>query len=321
MAYDNTRGLMYQVSVDNAGSNIIIWNPTTCEYCVAYDNITGVSQRGIAYNPEADVIYVGGWNQGILYTFAVPQCDQDLELLAQCDLNGTGLEGIAGLAWDDDYGNLFVQPNSDPNTLGKIDPSTCTVLWSNAETFYFGGDGYDAGGLAYSPDDHGLYAVSMYDNTMEFFNNPEDDDCVADTFCYLANPVTFGWGVGQEDGISGEYWVSQVVPSDFMDYNGGCILPTSVSENNRVENPSVATARPNPFTGSTEISFSIAKNGKVNLSIYDASGRLVKTLVNGNLNAGRHTVVWNAMNAPSGVYFYKLVTSNMNVTKKLVLMR
>ncbi len=321
MAYDNTRGLMYQLGVDNAGSNVIIWDPATCDYCVAYDNTTGTSQRGIAYNPEADVIYVGGWNQGILYTFAAPQCEQALELLAQCDLTGTGLEAIAGLAWDDDFGGLFVQPNAATNTLGKIDPSNCSVLWTCTESFYFGGDGYDAGGLAYAPEEHGLYAVSMYDNTMNFFLNPENDDCVADTFCYLSDPVSFGWGVGQVDGDAGEFWVSQVVPSDFKDYHGDCILPVSVSENSRVGTPSVVTARPNPFTGSTEISFVIARDGKVNLSIYDASGRLVTNLVNSDLNAGRHTVVWNAENVPSGIYFYKLVTQNLNVTKKLVLMK
>ena len=48
---------------------------------------------------------------------------------------------------------------------------------------------------------------------------------------------------------------------------------------------------------------------------------VVKNLLNGTLSRGNHTVIWNASNMPGGVYFYKLVTDEFNVTKKIVLLR
>jgi hypothetical protein len=84
---------------------------------------------------------------------------------------------------------------------------------------------------------------------------------------------------------------------------------------------------PNPFNPTTTIHFDLAREGHVELRIYDAAGRAVKTLVNGTLAGGRNlTVSWNGMNAagaqvPSGIYFYKLVTADLTATKKMVLLK
>jgi len=62
------------------------------------------------------------------------------------------------------------------------------------------------------------------------------------------------------------------------------------------------------------------------LQIYDLTGRLVKTLLNDDLEPGYHSVVWNGRDAhgqsvASGMYFYKLKTVNNIITKKLVLLK
>ncbi|MCX8014908.1 MAG: T9SS type A sorting domain-containing protein, partial [candidate division WOR-3 bacterium] len=62
----------------------------------------------------------------------------------------------------------------------------------------------------------------------------------------------------------------------------------------------------------------------VNLSIYDASGRLIKTLVNSDLNSGTYSYIWNGKDdnnrsVAEGVYFYTLKTDNYSTTKKLIL--
>jgi len=64
----------------------------------------------------------------------------------------------------------------------------------------------------------------------------------------------------------------------------------------------------------------------VELAIYNAKGQLVKTLVAGELEAGRHTAIWNGINAngasvSSGVYFYRLVTSEKTLIRPMVLMK
>jgi hypothetical protein len=84
---------------------------------------------------------------------------------------------------------------------------------------------------------------------------------------------------------------------------------------------------PNPFNPATTIHFDLAREGHVELRIYDAAGRAVKTLVNGSLAGGRNLpVTWNGMNdsgnrVPSGIYFYKLVTVDLTATKKMVLLK
>jgi hypothetical protein len=78
---------------------------------------------------------------------------------------------------------------------------------------------------------------------------------------------------------------------------------------------------PNPFNPETSISFDLVQGGLAKLAIYNVMGQTVATLVNGNVSAGRHTVVFNGSNLTSGVYLYKLETSGFSDTKKLVLLK
>jgi len=78
---------------------------------------------------------------------------------------------------------------------------------------------------------------------------------------------------------------------------------------------------PNPFNAVTEIDFVIPEKSNVDLSIYDASGRLVKKLIKDNLPAGRYTLVWNAGDAPSGNYFAVLNTDHGSVRRRMTLVK
>ncbi len=78
---------------------------------------------------------------------------------------------------------------------------------------------------------------------------------------------------------------------------------------------------PNPFNPATNVEFSIPKSGFVNLTIYDAMGREVETLVNGDLKPGTYKADWDAANYPSGVYFYRLNAGSFTETKRMVLIK
>ncbi|MBK8981404.1 MAG: T9SS type A sorting domain-containing protein [Ignavibacteria bacterium] len=78
---------------------------------------------------------------------------------------------------------------------------------------------------------------------------------------------------------------------------------------------------PNPFNPSTKISFQIPTDGVVTLKIFDISGKEVSELVNGNLNAGFHTINFNATSLTSGVYFYKLTAGNFTKVMKMSLIK
>ena len=74
------------------------------------------------------------------------------------------------------------------------------------------------------------------------------------------------------------------------------------------------------------LSFSIKTAGHINLSIYDITGRLVSTLVDGNMEQGYHSIIWNGLNSngnavTSGMYIYALKGEGIALTKKMVLMK
>lgn len=78
---------------------------------------------------------------------------------------------------------------------------------------------------------------------------------------------------------------------------------------------------PNPFNPTTTIEFTLPKRSEVNLVVYDLVGRVVAELASGNLNAGCHTVNFNASNLSSGVYFYRLTAGDFVSVKKLMLLK
>ena len=84
---------------------------------------------------------------------------------------------------------------------------------------------------------------------------------------------------------------------------------------------------PNPFNPSTTISFSASQRGSAMLEIYDLTGRLVRTLLSGEVAAGNHSVLWDGRNergtsVGSGVYFYRLkLGTDFVSSKKMILMR
>jgi hypothetical protein len=96
---------------------------------------------------------------------------------------------------------------------------------------------------------------------------------------------------------------------------------TSVSGNENT-NPSkyyLGNNYPNPFNPSTKISFGMQKSGFAEITIYDITGKAVKTILNKFMNAGSHTIDFNASGLSSGTYMYKLTTADFTETKKMIL--
>ncbi len=78
---------------------------------------------------------------------------------------------------------------------------------------------------------------------------------------------------------------------------------------------------PNPFNPSTSIRFYLAKTAKIKIIIYDVTGREIKILADEVIQAGEHSVNFDAGYLPSGVYFYRLQTSGFDVSKKMLLVK
>jgi flagellar hook assembly protein FlgD len=83
---------------------------------------------------------------------------------------------------------------------------------------------------------------------------------------------------------------------------------------------------PNPFNPATTISFGLADAGHVTLRIYDASGRLVRTLVDRSYGTVRHDAMWNGRNdrgqpVTTGIYFCLLSAGGETFTQKMLLLK
>ncbi len=103
---------------------------------------------------------------------------------------------------------------------------------------------------------------------------------------------------------------------------GNHSLITSVEDKN-INQPitfSLSQNYPNPFNPNTTIEYSIPESGMVELKVFDVLGREVKTLINGFVEVGNHSVNFNASNLSSGVYFYSIKYAGKNtITKKMLL--
>jgi len=78
---------------------------------------------------------------------------------------------------------------------------------------------------------------------------------------------------------------------------------------------------PNPFNPATQIVYELPQQSEVQLSVYDIAGRRIATLVNGNVQAGVHTVNFDASSLSSGVYIYRLETAQSTVTRRMTLIK
>ena len=83
---------------------------------------------------------------------------------------------------------------------------------------------------------------------------------------------------------------------------------------------------PNPFNPATTVPFSLEKGGHVEMAIYDAAGRRIRTIAAGHYSAGHHDVIWNGATdggrtAASGVYFVRMRSDAMTAVRKIVLLR
>ena len=98
--------------------------------------------------------------------------------------------------------------------------------------------------------------------------------------------------------------------------------------NNEEVNPMIIdiSSFPNPFNPTTTINYSLEENSRVSLNIYNIKGQRVKTLVNDQLSAGEHSVVWdgtdsNGNQISSGIYFYRLEAGDFQKVRKMILLK
>ena len=110
MAFDTARNLIWQVNV-GGDNGIYGLDPAdgSVEQVITGSPWGSISQHGLAYDPDADVFYIGGWNEGIIYRVAGPSHPTPGGTLNQCNPPDFA---ISGLAWNRSFGLLWQATNS-----------------------------------------------------------------------------------------------------------------------------------------------------------------------------------------------------------------
>ena len=83
----------------------------------------------------------------------------------------------------------------------------------------------------------------------------------------------------------------------------------------------LSQAYPNPFNPVTTLGFALPIETEVSISVYNLQGREIISLVNGNMAAGYHQVVWNADSHSSGMYFVKMIAGEYVNIQKLMFIK
>jgi len=228
----------------------------------------------------------------------------------------------------------------DVSTNGGNDIGSADTL---RRTVYQNGQNSRVGGVKLLEPSRGGGNTTLYDNTTYVYTQHDDtvrwkfmnntlrftDITTAQDMSLLVSTPT----VDLAPGDSATYAVAFIGAANVANWQAGAdtaqalydrLFLTGVEMGEPLGLPgtfALGQARPNPASGSSLISFALERGGPASLKVYDLSGRLVSTLVNGSLPAGSHEVRFDGRGLPGGVYFYRLEAGNQSATRKLVLVR
>ena len=145
----------------------------------------------------------------------------------------------------------------------------------------------------------------------------EEEEILCDIDIEIANMLQ-----GSESKTKGKqsFWESMNKINEYLDIltqgkNGKSDIALLPTETKLYQN------YPNPFNPMTTIKFSLKDKSKVSLNVYNYTGQIVKTLVNGQRERGLHKIHFDASQLSSGVYYYTLKTDTKKFTKKMLMIK
>lgn len=104
-----------------------------------------------------------------------------------------------------------------------------------------------------------------------------------------------------------------ILSDGMVTISGDCLRPL-VASNKYV----ISQNKPNPFNPATVIDYSVPEKSHVRITVHDHLGRQVAVLVDNEVDTGWHSVTFNASGLPSGVYFYRMESTNFSQVLKMV---
>lgn len=156
-----------------------------------------------------------------------------------------------------------------------------------------------------------------------------DARVVADSLCIYVDETTPNYGYQYETVYFTFNSIQWLDVDSGIEFHDDVIVSRIISQSPNYSGDFKLRNFPNPFNSSTKIFFSLPKEfekERINLSIYDLSGRLVKELLNKEVNSPYNFVSWDSRNqygslVPSGNYFYRVTAGGQSQTGKLILLK
>ncbi len=192
--------------------------------------------------------------------------------------------------------------------------TTTSFSYSHCYMYYGTDDGVAAGNtnlrVAYSADNRATWnGVSNTAHTTSLVTPPTE---IRATALASGNPVL----------TNGQTMYIALARATGSTENSLAPSGTSVGEKNEIPSTFVLSQNyPNPFNPSTMISYQLPVNNHATLTVFDAIGREVATLVNEAQEAGTYNVQFNASKLSSGIYFYTLRAGNFVENKKMLMLK
>jgi hypothetical protein len=242
-----------------------------------------------------------------------------------------------GQTWEDITGILddvgFASPYSCSTVLAMArhdDQLIISMYWGGGKGKLFVSDDHGTSWTVLNefPVDHSVNAIASKNNVLYVGT--------ASTLSGVYYTTDFTTWIDFSSGLeSYDYSVSQLVATDeYLYKTGGTLNSYQISlpeldthwESTQLVEFTLSQNYPNPFNPVTTLRYDLTEDAFVNITIYDMMGRVVKTLVNNQQNAGFKSVIWDATNdagspVSAGLYLYTIQAGAFRQTKKMVLLK
>ena len=240
-------------------------------------------------NPSFDILDIVQLAGCVL----ISNCDE-IDNSCAADVNGDGNYNVLDIV---QLANCILAQNCG----GRVDDATISHLIMKDDMVSIEADGFIGGvemTLKHDADfsiemtDHALFAdyLTTGNETRLLVITPETDNL----FSY-----------------NGDFEITEVIVANSQN-EVATSLPTTYF---------LSAAYPNPFNPVTTMDFTIPEAGNISVQVYNLTGQVIATLANGYMDANTYTLIWDATDVASGMYFVKAQADGFSTTKKLMLIK
>jgi hypothetical protein len=282
----------------------------------------GGNESAYAWNPQpynkdvncngSQVDLITGLNSGTSFNSAIPQSADTLLLNINHIEEPNNVHAIIRGIDEPSNPNYAYELSEDQLTKGYITHGT---NWNNHDVDAFSYKASQSGKLeiTFTNSNSGADSLYVYDGTNIISSNAVQSG--AQTFDVNNAAQDTIYHIIIKGTATGTSWQNP--------YSISCktVVPVDVNKNEIPLAFQLNQNYPNPFNPETVINYQIPFSGIVTLKVFDILGRQAAELVNEEKAAGKYEVKFNGSKFPSGIYIYRLTGNNVNISKKMTLMK